>query len=288
MGFHKAIARRIRAGNKKGKAGRGAARKTFRWGGTLPTAYWKVEGIAADADGADALPNKSKNGADLGGTFGGTIVQGAGATQTWNTKVFAPGSSQSLYFNGTDNKVVIPYDAALKFNNTTKKMTIAMWVKAENEAQHRYLLAADTDEASATPGWVYLIIGGTGAGATADKAASYWFSGAGAGWRSGTSDVNDDAWHQLVFTIEPDGSNLSIKIYVDGVLETTNTSQSGNLTVNNVPILIGYRRNAGAKYYKYYMDEIAYFTDICLTAKQVKDMYNDGTVTNSFAGVRRG
>ena len=81
---------------------------------------------------------------------------------------------------------------------------------------------------------------------------------------------------------------MSIKIYVDGVLETTNTSQSGNLTVNNVPILIGYRRNAGAKYYKYYMDEIAYFTDICLTAKQVKDMYNDGTVTNSFAGVRRG
>ncbi len=71
------------------------------------------------------------------------------------------------------------------------------------------------------------------------------------------------------------------------VLETTNTSQSGNLTVANVPILIGYRAD-GAKYYKYYMDEIAYFTDICLTAKQIKDMYNDGTVTNSFAGVRRG
>jgi hypothetical protein len=287
MGFHKAIARRIRAGNKNGRAGRGAARKTFRWGGTLPTAYWKVEGIATDATGADALPNKSKNGADRGGTFSGTIVEGAGATQTWNSTETPPGSNQSLYFNGTNNKVVVPYDAALKFNNTTKKMTIAMWVKASDEAQHRYLLAADEDEASATSGWVYLIIGGTGAGATADKAASYWYSGAGAGWRSSTSDVNDDEWHQLVFSIEPDGGTLSIKIYVDGVLETTNTSQSGNLTVANVPILIGYRAD-GAKYYKYYMDEIAYFTDICLTAKQIKDMYNDGTVTNSFAGVRRG
>ena len=201
-----------------------------------------------------------------------------------------PGSTQSLYFNGTDNKIVVPYNAALKFNNTTKKMTIAMWVKAEDEAQHRYLLAADTDEASATAGWVYLIIGGTGAGADADKAASYWYSGAGAGWRSGTSDVTGtDAWHQLVYTIEPveGSSNLSIKIYVDGVLETTNTSQSGNLTVNNVPILIGYRRNAGAKYYKYYMDEIAYWTDVTLTADQISDLYNKGKVANSFAGVRR-
>jgi hypothetical protein len=51
--------------------------------------------------------------------------------------------------------------------------------------------------------------------------------------------------------------------------------------------LIGYRAD-GAKYYKYYMDEIAYFTDRCLTDKQVKDMYNDGNVTNSYAGVRRG
>ena len=286
MGFHKAIGGRLRAGNKAGQAGFGAAQgnRAGRWSGTIPTAYWKVEG--ADTDSTTLL-DVSKAGNGLNGTLGGTVNETAGATQTWNASNAAPGSSQCLYFNGTDNKVVVPYNAALKFSNTTKKMTIAMWVKASDEAQHRYLLAADEDEASATSGWVYLIIGGTGAGATADKAASYWYSGAGAGWRSSTSDVNDDEWHQLVFSIEPDGGTLSIKIYVDGVLETTNTSQSGNLTVANVPILIGYRAD-GAKYYKYYMDEIAYWTDVCLTAKQIKDMYNNGQVANSYAGIRRG
>ena len=288
MSFHKAINGKIKAGGRAGRSGFGVTQggKARRWPDTEPTAYWRAEGSATDST---TLSDVSVKGLGLDGTLGGTVVETAGATQTWNSSVFPPGSTQSLYFNGTDNKIVVPYNAALKFNNTTKKMTIAMWIKAENEAQHRYLLAADTDEASATAGWVYLIIGGTGAGATADKAASYWYSGAGAGWRSGTSDVNDDAWHQLVYTIEPveGSSNLSIKIYVDGALETTNTSQSGNLTVNNVPILLGYRRNAGAKYYKYYMDEIAYWTDVTLTADQISDLYNKGKVANSFAGVRR-
>ena len=36
------------------------------------------------------------------------------------------------------------------------------------------------------------------------------------------------------------------------------------------------------------MDEIAYFTDIGLTAAQVTDLYNNGMVTDSSAGILRG
>ena len=35
------------------------------------------------------------------------------------------------------------------------------------------------------------------------------------------------------------------------------------------------------------MDEIAYWTDIALTADQVNDLYNQGKVRNSSAGISR-
>lgn len=278
MTFHKSIAGKIRAGNKPGKAGLNASKggQLRRWAGTVPTAYWKVEGIG---DSATTLPDTSKRGLGLDGTLAGTVSTGAGNAKTWNTANTPAGSFQSLYFNGTDNKVTIPYNSALKFNNSVKKMSIAMWVKTT--ANGEYFLISEVDANAGDAGWVYCAVGV----GVANKATAYWNSTVGPGWRGSTTTVNDDVWHHIVHVYEGDNS---LKIYVDGNHETTNTGQSGNLIDNNVPILLGYRRVGGAVYYQYYMDEMAYWTDRVLTESQIKDLYNLGTSRNSAAGIARG
>ena len=71
------------------------------------------------------------------------------------------------------------------------------------------------------------------------------------------------------------------------MLAGSSGAQSGDLTVNNVPIMLGYRRHSGANFYRYYMDEVAYWVSTALTADQVADLYNKGKVTDSSGGVRR-
>ena len=277
MGFHKAINGKIKAGSKAGKSGFGAAKagSIRRWPGTEPTAYWRVDGIAADST---TLPDVSIKGHGLDATLGGTVDE-SGSDATWNS-TSPDGSTQSLRFNGTDNKATIAYNAKLKPSNAIKKVSISMWIKTDQN--NDYFLCAESDAASATAGWVYCAVGvGTGA-----KANVYWNTASGANWRASSTAVNDDEWHHLVFVYNGDEAN-EISTYVDGELEVSNSAQSGDFVLANVPILLGYRRHGGANYYKYFMDEIAYWTDIALTADQVADLYNKGKVTNSFAGIRR-
>ena len=279
MAFHKGIGGKIRAGNKIGRAGKNASKggRIRRWPNSIPTAYWRVHDIASDAT---TLPDTSKAGNGLNGTLAGTVDQ-TGADATWNT-TSPPGSFQSLHFNGTDNKVTIAYNSKLKPSNSIKKLSISLWIKTDQNSD--YLLISEEDAESPTAGWVYTAVGvGTG-----NKANVYWNNvvETGRGWKASSTSVNDNNWHHIVHVYDGDETN-EISIYVDGVLETASAAQSGNFTLNNVPILLGYRRHTTANYYKYYMDEIAYWTDIALTADQVNDLYNQGKVRNSSAGISR-
>ena len=278
MAFRKAIGGKIAAGGKPGKYGSNIATggKIRRWAGTIPTAYWKVNGIAASST---TLPDISIAGNGLDGTLGGTVVT-SGADSTWNSNT-PPGSSQSLRFNGTDNKVVVPYDAKLKPSNS--KLSIAMWMNSDQT--NKVLLCAEVDADSGDSGWVFCGVGFNPGG----HADVFWNS-TGAGtptWRSSTTAISDNEWHHIVWTYDMSATN-EIKTYVDGNLELESDAQSGALTLNDVPLLIGYRRKFGIKYYKYYLDEIAYWTDIALTDSQVKSLYNEGKALNSSAGVQRG
>ena len=283
MGFHKAIGGRLRAGNKAGHAGFGAAQgsRARRWPGTIPTAYWRVEGAADDST---TLLDVSKAGHGLNGTLAGTVNEDAGDTKTWNTANVPPGSIQSLYFNGTNNVITVAYDSELK-PSSVNKLSITMWVKTEDT--DGYMLSAE--DADGTAGWVYVAVGVPSAGA--DKPATvFFYSGTSANWRTGGSAVaNDDEWHHLAFVYNEDATN-SVVIYQDGIAVGSNDDQTGGWSSssnNNVTIQIGARTNV-SKWYQYYLDEIAYFTDVGLTAAQVKDMYNEGRVVNSYAGIQRG
>ena len=281
MSFRKGIGGRLRAGNKLGKSGFGASQggKAQRWANTVPTAYWRVEGIADDAT---TLPDKSKRGLGLDGALGGTVSEVDGNAKTWNTAQTPNGSNQSLYFNGTNNAVVIPYNSALK--PTATKLSFSIWFKTS--ASNVYLLVAENENADPgwRPGWVFASIG-----AGVSKPVSINFvTTDNTAWRATDTTANDDVWHHCVFVYDQSATN-SIVVYQDGEVVLANDDQGngwGDAGDNTVGIQLGKRRNT--QYFQYYMDEISYFTDIGLTAKQVKDMYNGGKVTDSWAGILKG
>jgi hypothetical protein len=284
MSFRKGIGGRLRAGNKLGKSGFGASQggKAQRWANTVPTAYWRVEGIADDAT---TLPDKSKKGLGLNGTLGGTVSEVAGNAKTWNTAQTPNGSSQSLYFNGTNNAVVIPYNSALK--PTATKLSFSIWFKTT--ANDLYLLVTENENADPgwRGGWVYVAISAGGEGAAKPLVVNY-ITTDNTAWRSTNTTANDGEWHHSVFVYDESAEN-SIVIYQDGEVVLANNLQGGGWGAagdNTVGIQLGKRKNT--QYFKYYMDEIGYFTDIGLTAKQVKDMYNGGKVVNSYAGILKG
>ena len=255
MAFHKAVAGKLRAGGTAGRSGFGTTTggRARRWAGTIPTAYWKVSGIAADAT---TLPDTSKAANGFNGTLAGTVDE-AGSDATWNTTTTPPGSSQSLRLNGTDNVVTIPYNAKLK-PTSVNKLSISMWMKTTDT--EGYMLCSEG--ADGTTGWVYCAVGIPSAGA--DKpVAVYFFSGTNANWRAGWGDgsvvSNDDNWHHVVFVYDESAAN-SVVVYQDGAVTATNNDQTGGWSSssnNNVILQIGARQNA-SKWYKFFLDEMAY------------------------------
>ena len=237
MAFHKAIAGKMRAGSTTGptRSGFGATRggRARRWSGTMPTAYWRVEGAADDAT---ALLDVSSRANGLDGTLAGTIDEDAGNTKTWNTAQVPPGSNQSLYFNGTNNTVTVAYNAKLK-PTSVNKLSISVWFKTTDNIG--YFICAEA--ADGTTGWMYTGVGLPSAGA--DKAAAvYFYSGTNANWRLDVSApvtvANDDEWHHCVFVYDESATN-SVTVYQDGVEVLGNDSQTGGWSSssnNNVTI----------------------------------------------------
>ncbi|MFC1691007.1 LamG-like jellyroll fold domain-containing protein [Nanoarchaeota archaeon] len=89
-----------------------------------------------------------------------------------------------------------------------------------------------------------------------------------------TNSINDGDWHHLAATYN--GSEM--RLYVDGKLNATSTSYSGNLPTNSDPVWIGRHfdpRNLTG-FFNGTLDEVQIYP-IALSAEQIKAVYNDGT-----------
>lgn len=124
------------------------------------------------------------------------------------------------YFNGTDDKVWVDFgnDASLNFGSSTN-FTLEGWVKM-NGTERIILEKRDygapwkgyyikSDSSGHLEAWCY---------ASADK------------WSTSTTEINDDLWHYVVGTYN---RTLNISAYVDGVLEDSNTIDSGDFDTTN-------------------------------------------------------
>ena len=96
--------------------------------------------------------------------------------------------------------------------------------------------------------------------------------GLGSGYRVGTTPIDDNAWHLIVWTCPASGTMNNVTLYVDGAIESF-TGSSGTATINtgsnNVHVA---RWPYQAEYASGAIDECAIFSAE-LTAAQILDLW---------------
>ena len=171
------------------------------------------------------------------GAHTGTLGTGA----SWSTSDFAPvpsGSTASIAFDGTDLAHVLMNGYKVDELEGTASRTLAAWIRTgdgvapdnlgffgfgENQNGDKWNLRTTTQNTT-IPGVIRVEVNG--------------------GYIVGSTPVFDGNWHHVAMTWEDDGTpNVEdVLLYVDGVLETTQTPNPNVIhtdTVNGIDLNIG-------------------------------------------------
>ncbi len=173
---------------------------------------------------------------------------------------------QGLSFNGTNQYVNVPTNAALDF---TTSFTAELWIKtASTNTGYMGLLTKYT---STPAGWDIALQGGcprvTIRGTSSIDTGSGWCA----------SSLQDNAWHHIVAV----ATTTSLKVYIDGVLKNTTNGTWTPTTASAFDMQIGSRQ--GSVYYEGAVDEVKLFSR-ALSSEEVAAEYTAQNAGNS-AGV---
>ncbi len=201
-----------------------------------PLGYWRLNEPAIPP-----LPT-AKNIGSLADAADGTYLGAQGG----QTGAIQADSNTAAAFNGTGNKVDVPFNSGLN----TPKFTMECWAKVTpGSANHRSPMTSRDD----APQRGYIIY------ATPANQWEFW-TGTGAGWLSLTGPaVVEDQWTHLVATY--DGSYK--RFYVDGVLSVMDAAPTV-LALNTArPLRIGGGATEGTGNYFFAgeVDEAAVYTN---------------------------
>ncbi len=235
-----------------------------------PESYFRLNDPANISDNATP-PN-------AGATANGSVSQESGGALSGD-------SDDSLGFDptdGDDDYIQIPHSSAYEIDNGT----ISLWFKTSTISGESLF----SKDASGTAEGGHLSIYFTGSGATAQLEVRLQ-NNTGAGTDShfvtstGLSNLNDDQWHNVVFTFGTGGMQL----YVDGALQDTDAYTGGmrgdgDDTPNQEPIALGASRRASGTgdtppsgdYFNGSVDELA-IIDSQLTPEQIEQLYRTAT-----------
>lgn len=163
-----------------------------------------------------------------------------GAAAVWSTTEAAPGSTASIRFDGTDLSNVIMNGYKAPQVGGTISRTLSAWIKSAPGVSP---LGGDMGifgfgQNANGEKWNFRTQDDNG---TIDGNIRVEVNG---GYITGSTVVVDNTWHHVAMTWEDDGTpNVQeVKLYVDGVLEIVNTSQSNVIntdTVNGIDLNIG-------------------------------------------------
>ena len=228
---------------------------------SLSPTFATVAGTVSPAAGATSqavgglLPNRNyyyRLRADK--TSGAVAGQGAYASGTVRTASALTPPGNTLAFDGSNDYVNIPHDAAF---NLPAAITLEAWVNTTNPNE-QYITTKGDDS------W-YLAL--NGAGGAAGRASFYLnnVSASSGGWLYGRTNLADGHWHYVVGTY--DGSML--RLYVDGALENSRAA-TGAVPTGTSPIALGARGNT--LYWNGLLDEFRLWS-VARTAAQVQAAY---------------
>jgi len=195
---------------------------------------------------------------DQWGVNDGTLTN----SPTWVTSNCVSGNCVS--FDGINDYIACGSASTL---NITKHLTIGAWVKM-TIASYSQPIAGNWYYANAGDQEGYRLDKDTN-----DKARLYIHrSEGGDNGVSSTTSINNGAWHYLVGTFIP---STSIRIYVDGVLENTNTTTiTASIQPSTRTFNIGYYYANGDYYFTGTIDDVRVYNEAIPTSRVQENYYS--------------
>src|SRR3989338_8633774 len=187
----------------------------------------------------------SFNGPDMSGTTAyDRSGQGNNGTLTNGPSRVAGKIGQALSFDGVNDYVSIPDSVAID----VETVTVSAWIKTTQTAEGEIIEKWINTGTPARYPYVLRINN-----ATVGKAFFRAYDGTNNPGATSTTNINNGAWHHLV-GVRRDGTDL--RLYVDGVLESTATDTTTGDTTNDLAIGIGARRTTAAGPFNGLIDEV--------------------------------
>lgn len=182
-----------------------------------------------------------------------------------NNLIGIPFNQYSMLFDGVDESINTGTSSSLGQNDND--WTISAWIKTTS-ANHQHIYCEGKDLADNN-----LISIRT----DVNKASLFVRNNAGGGSGtviiSSTSNINDDAWHNIIGTKIGDLYSL----YLDGVLEISETKTLGNIPILHTGIGALYRSTI-SNFFTGNIDEVSTWNK-GLSLAEVEELYNSGTPT---------
>ncbi|GAH67461.1 unnamed protein product, partial [marine sediment metagenome] len=199
----------------------------------------------------------------------GTSTYDASGNDNTGTFVSSPtwqsGSSckagQCLSFNGSSD-YIIGSGSSLNFQNK-KEITLEAWFKIDGGIENHAIINNGFN--------VYAYLMDIESGKVRFVIDMDWGSG-GKDIYSTTNTLRDNKWHHVVSVLESSSATSSMKIYVDGDLETTKELSSYNISLSSNNFGIGQRQYG--RHFNGLIDEVRIYNR-ALTASEISAHYDD-------------
>jgi hypothetical protein len=206
--------------------------------------------LALDAASKNSYPGSGTTWTDLSGNNNnGTLVNGP---------TFDSGNGGSIFTDGTNDYISSSY-----FGNTADSFTFSVWFKNDNYSESKFPLVRGRDGSGA--GWSIAI--GIYTSGLSESAVVTTSAGATQFTATGTSTLALNTWYYLtgVWT-----AGVSIKHYVNGILEATTNTSSTNLRTSTEGWVIGTLNTTFTSGY----NAIAQIYNRALSATEIQQNFN--------------
>jgi hypothetical protein len=190
---------------------------------------------------------------DQSGNGNDGTVSGATAVSTG----VVPGFEDAYSFDGTNDKITVPYSSGMNFS--TNDFTISAFFKSAtpDTSAHRGIFSIDQG-----------LSAGMFAFYVSDNDYIRFLNGGGPS-EDGTTDVYDTNWHHAVAT----RNSNTLTLYVDGVVQNTNTTFFTGKSYNSGAVREIGRRGVDSRTFNGTIDEVKIYNR-SLSASEVKAEYN--------------
>jgi len=172
-------------------------------------------------------------------------------------------NTYSLDFDGVDDYVSMGNPTELQI---TGALTLSAWVKTSSATQQKILFKDDNTNRSYS----------LGLRPTSLLVRFGIFNGGSFTSVTSTSTIHDGDWHHIAAVFNP---STSMKVFIDGVLEATNTT-SIPATIDNDPADFEIGRRGDSNYYWNGNVDEASIWDSALSDANVATLYNSGLPTD--------